>query len=192
MLLATTLISILLMPKFEDFPKYRMEENKPFGYEVKMEIEGKSEVSIAGQFAVVPIKWRTRDWDLNLVYQSDLKLGNQKESKRYTLNLITDERLWPTAIAGGELLFVEQFLACLMLPTGPSQTVTNGTNKTARTSSMKVEGDLISLTTHIESPDQKSDVVQVYSSKLGHLVRAKSNVNLKGTVYRTELTELKE
>jgi len=90
------------------------------------------------------------------------------------------------------LIFVEQFLACLMLPTGPSQTVTNGGKKTVRTSSSKVVGDTITLTTKIDSPDQKSEIVQVYSSKLGYVINAKSNVNLKGTTYKTEMTPIKE
>lgn len=191
MVLTTALFLTTLRPA-DEFPKYRMQEQKPFGYDVKMEIEGKSDLTIGGQFAVVPVKWRTKDWDLNLVYQSDIRVGNSKESKRYTLNLITDERLWPTAIAGGELLFVEQFLACLMLPTGPSQTVTNGGKKTTRISTSKVDGDTITLTTKIESPDQKSEIVQVYSTKLGYVLSAKSKVNLKGTTYNTELTPIKE
>lgn len=191
MVLATALILTFLRP-VDEFPKYRLEAKKPIGYDVKMEIEGKPEVTIGGQFAILPNTWRTKDWDLDLIYQSDLKMGNQKESKRYRLNLIVDERLWPTAIAGGELIFVEQFLACLMLPTGSSQTVSNGGKKTVRTSTSKADGDNITLTTKIESPDQNSEIVQVFSIKLGYVLSARAKVNLKGTTYKTELTPIKE
>ena len=188
---AAVLITSVFRP-IEDFPKYRFEAKKPIGYDVVMSVEGKPDVKIAGQFAILPITKRPKDWDLDLIYQSDLKMGKQTESKRYRLNLIVDERLWPTAIAGGELIFVEQFLACLMLPTGPSQVVKNGEKSTTRTSSMKVDGDTITLTTKIDSPDQKSEIVQVYSNKLGYITNAKSKVNLKGTTFNTELTPIKE
>ena len=188
----TTALILTTLRTADEFPKYRFEAKKPIGYDVKMEIEGKPDVTIGGQFAILPNTWRTKDWDLDLIYQSDLKMGTQTESKRYRLNLIVDERLWPTAIAGGELIFVEQFLACLMLPTGPSQTVSNGGKKTTRTSTSKVDGDTITLSTKIDSPDQKSEIVQVYSSKLGYVLTAKSKVNLKGTTFNTVMTPIKE
>jgi hypothetical protein len=188
---AAVLLTSAIQP-IEDFPKYRLEAQKPIGYDVTMSIDGKPDVKIGGQFAILPNTKRPKDWDLDLIYQSDLKMGNQTESKRYRLNLIVDERLWPTAIAGGELIFVEQFLACLMLPTGPSQVVKNGGKSTTRTSTMKVDGDTITLTTKIDSPDQKSEIVQVYSNKLGYITNAKSKVNLKGTTFNTELTPIKE